>query len=544
LRCLIAVEKEIATVIRDNLHGCGLYPGWEFDICENAGDLTTWSRENFDVLVLSRFLPGEDPLSLLGMLRTFFPSTHIVLLAGKESEQRRQYIKAAHKYGLDNIVTGRKLPGDRPYNIFAALTSARTETFLEWEDGNEDTISEEGVQEEIHYEEIQTQVEASPIINESGVDMPQLCRSMDRNNPDSAIVVEVRSSEISNASQMASTTSGGNMTSIHAQGIDTPIRRVFIRKPGDKKNVFVGSNMGGVDKTTVAQEISHDRTFTRTGREQKGKIILVTANKGGVGKTTVGVALAINLARAGVKACLADFDLAGPNVAAFFNIKNGTGLEVISRRNDLQRVLPDITVKVEENLYVLPGIMDKTLPAISPDLILETVEILAEEYDVVVCDTPPGFWEKDWLLDVFPRADMIMSVVDQSKFSEVETRDYAPKLIMMGVDPSRIRIVCNRFNPKLDNVKKVEAFYNAGLKKSKVLPRVIVTIPENWESFVKNGYKADIPGINDPLSPWRRLSDEIGKTFSFNLRHLKKPQKKEGLFGVFKRMKPRKPDVT
>ncbi|OPY63683.1 MAG: Septum site-determining protein MinD [Pelotomaculum sp. PtaU1.Bin065] len=528
MRCLIAAEKEIAPVIRDNLNGCGLYPGWEFDICENAGDLTTWSRENFDVLILSRFLPGEDPLSLLGMLRTFFPSTHIVLLAGKESEQRRHYIKAAHKYGLDNIVTGKKLPGERPYNIFAALTSARTETFLEWED--EDTVSEENTPNEIHN---QADLTPASLVSEV-VDMPQPCRTMNQNNPDSAIVVELRSSEISTASQMASSTSGGIMTSIHAQDTDTPIRRGFIRKPGEKKNVFAGSKMGGVDETTVAQEISHDRTFTRTGREPKGKIILVTANKGGVGKTTVGVALAINLTRAGVKACLADFDLAGPNVAAFFNIKNGTGLEVISRRNDLQRVLLDITVKVEENLFVLPGIMDKTLPAISPDLILETVEILAEEYDVVICDTPPGFWEKDWLLDVFPRADMIMSVVDQSKFSEVETRDYAPKLIMMGVDPSRIRIVCNRFNPKLDNVKKVEAFYNAGLKKSKVLPRVIVTIPENWESFVKNGYKADIPGINDPLSPWRRLSDEVGKTFSFNLRHLEKPQKKKGLFGGFK----------
>ena len=54
--CLIAVEENAASVIRDNLIDSGLYPGWEFPLCNNAKELVLWNRNNVDVLLLSRFL--------------------------------------------------------------------------------------------------------------------------------------------------------------------------------------------------------------------------------------------------------------------------------------------------------------------------------------------------------------------------------------------------------------------------------------------------------------------------------------------------------
>lgn len=122
--CIIAAERELAQVIVKNLKKNDLYKGWEFDVCHEAGKLEMWSRENPDVLVLSRFLPGEDPFRLLGRLGALFSATHVVLLAGPQSEHQRAYIKAAQKAGMCNIVTG-KLPGDRPYTIFAALKSPK-----------------------------------------------------------------------------------------------------------------------------------------------------------------------------------------------------------------------------------------------------------------------------------------------------------------------------------------------------------------------------------------------------------------------------------
>jgi len=59
------------------------------------------------------------------------------------------------------------------------------------------------------------------------VDMPQLCRTMNRNNPDRAIVGELRSREIIAASQMASSTSGGFWSTGHAGDINTLRTRIW-----------------------------------------------------------------------------------------------------------------------------------------------------------------------------------------------------------------------------------------------------------------------------------------------------------------------------
>ncbi|KUK11509.1 MAG: Type II secretion system protein E [Clostridia bacterium 41_269] len=59
------------------------------------------------------------------------------------------------------------------------------------------------------------------------VDMTQLCKTMNRNNPDRAIVGELRSKEIIAASQMASSTSGGFWTTGHAGSINDLRTRLF-----------------------------------------------------------------------------------------------------------------------------------------------------------------------------------------------------------------------------------------------------------------------------------------------------------------------------
>ncbi|NLO89480.1 MAG: CpaF family protein [Clostridia bacterium] len=59
------------------------------------------------------------------------------------------------------------------------------------------------------------------------VDMTQLCKTMNRNNPDRAIVGELRSKEIIAASQMASSCSGGFWTTGHAGDIHDLRTRLF-----------------------------------------------------------------------------------------------------------------------------------------------------------------------------------------------------------------------------------------------------------------------------------------------------------------------------
>ncbi|MGB9846524.1 MAG: AAA family ATPase, partial [Desulfotomaculales bacterium] len=256
-------------------------------------------------------------------------------------------------------------------------------------------------------------------------------------------------------------------------------------------------------------------------------------NKGGVGKTTAAIALSLVLSRSGIRTCLCDFDFGGPNVAVFFDIKNKPGIEKLSGKSHVERFAKELLVRVENNLVVLPGPMDKTLPYFEPGQLAEIVDFLAQEY-LVVGDTPPEFWTKPWLDGLFPRADLVLAVVDQSKFSEAETKDYAPKLLLQGVDPSRIRIVCNKFSAKLHSVKKVEAFFNAGIKAKKDLPRVIAAVPEDWEEFVKGGYRANIPRLDDPSSPWQKLAQEVAKELGLPIVTNGKQERKKP-FSLFRR---------
>ncbi|MGI9862520.1 CpaF/VirB11 family protein [Moorella naiadis] len=59
------------------------------------------------------------------------------------------------------------------------------------------------------------------------VDMTQLCKTMNRNNPDRSIVGEIRSKEIIAASQIASSTSGGFWTTGHAGDVNDLRTRLF-----------------------------------------------------------------------------------------------------------------------------------------------------------------------------------------------------------------------------------------------------------------------------------------------------------------------------
>lgn len=419
--CLIAAEPGSAEVILENLQK--VYPDWVFETCASSGDLQGYGGDRPDVLLLSRFMPGEE---MLRHIPSMFPASHIVLLAGTLNESARAYIRRAKQRGLENIVTG-KLPGDKPYTIFAALTQARQkfteEEGLEWEESRE-----------------------------------------------------------------------------------------------DRENAT---------ESTVRTERANPYY-----RRRAGHFVIAAANKGGVGKTTVAVSLSLVMARAGIPTVLTDFDFGGPNVATFFEVKNKPGIEKLAgkKRPDM---IQELLIEVSPGLFILPGPQDNTMPYFEPEQLTEIVNVLSEEY-LVIGDTPPEFWTKPWLEGLFSRADLVLAVVDQSKFSEAETRDYAPKLVMMGVEPERIRVVCNRFNPKLHNVRKVESFFNSGFKKLKNPPQVIATVPEDWVSFVQKAYQGEAAGMEDSYSPWEVLGRKVAGDLGLPFRATG-AQKKKSMFSFLRR---------
>lgn len=481
--CVLAVEAEIAEIIKTNLKKIEPYAKWRFDTCEHAWKLDEYSRKNPDVLVLSRFLPGEEPIELLKHINTLFPGSHIVLLVGDVDEKCRGYLRAARSHGLNNYVVG-KLPGDRPYTLLVALTQPR-ET---GEDFNGEEIAEETV-----------------------INVKQ--------RPDKAMMGKEES-------EIAQYNYPGNT---EREGIFTPEDRLTYTTGTESKPMLENKRITFISKNKKERK----RRFNRGG-----VFTMVTSNKGGVGKTTVSVTMAVALARSGVPTVITDFDLEGPNVATFFDIKDVPGIEYLAGRSINPHYLEDLLVEKEENLFVLPGVMNKTLPVFEQGQLLEIVEGLMETFPVVIGDTPPGFWTKEWLTELFMQADIVFSVVDQSKFSEQETRDYAPRLLLAGVEPDRIKIVLNRFNPKLHNARIIEKHFCAGFKENvpqKLLPRVAATIPEDWVAYTQKSYKGEVVGLDDIYSQWHRLAEEVARLAGYQY---KKPEKKKKGFGsIFKRLR-------
>lgn len=462
MRCLIAAETETAEQIKYNLEKSGLYPGWEFHTCTGAGELPGWSRKEVDILLLSRFLPGEDPLKLMERLKVIFPAVEVILLAGTAGEQRNAYLRAAESEGFTNVITGR-LPGDRPHTIFAALNQAR-EKVEEYEqlEKQEKEKAETTAEQEVKSDDFQ-----NPPSQTSGLE--------DRDTIKNALA-EVRERAGDSAEVL------------------------------DKLNEII--QILESQQQSGRQEVVIEKSLKR-GSRQNGILVLSSANKGGVGKTTVAVTLAVALSQAGVPTALVDFDLGAPDVAAMLGIKEVPGLEAIAGRRITRNALADLVVR-KNGLDILPGPMDSTIPGFKQGELLQILNVLAEMYPVVVCDTPPEYWTKPWLEEIFARADYVLAVVDQSILSENETRAYAPYLLTMGVLPGKIGIVLNKYSPKLHNPRKVEQIFSSGFKKEvKKRPRVVAVIPEDWTTHVQKGYKGEVPGLEDVYSQWHKLAGDI-----------------------------------
>lgn len=238
--------------------------------------------------------------------------------------------------------------------------------------------------------------------------------------------------------------------------------------------------------------------------EPEGGFALTYSNKGGVGKTTAAVSIAQVLAECGVKTVVCDFDVGGPDVASYFDLKPERGLESLRERDVFS-----LLVRVSDRLWVLPGPVAAEAPRFSGEELLAAVSALRREF-VVVGDTPPAPWEKEFLHPLFAEADIVFAVVDQSKFSVKETEAYAPTLLAMGVVPERIRIVVNRYTPKLASLREIERAFCAGFRKGvKQLPRIAAAVPEGWEEQVRAGYRGELLNREEWFKAARELVGSI-----------------------------------
>lgn len=556
MKCVIAAEPGAAEVIREKLIKTGLYKEWEFYLCTDVRGLFDWSMQRPDVVMVSRFLPGVEADALVRRLKEFFPTSHVVLLVGEVDERCTAYIKLAQEAGIHNIVTGR-LPGDRPYTIFAAFKYCLEDgefRRLVWEDQKDTVVAPAGRQEEISFRQT-THGRADfghqqqERIRTGNVDFETASENDGEENfvLDAADIENIRQKVLAEILQEREKEKGLSSSSSSSRFYD---KDRSTRVAGARERLVTEpiqvAPYGGYDTGSPSHKTRDAEVIAGFSRQdvrlqygvtcEKGVLVLVAANKGGVGKTTVAITIATALARAGIPVVLWDLDFGGPDIASFFNLESGQGIEALAGKPVRRQYLELILTQPEENLYVLPGPMDKTLPSFKPEEIAQMASVLSEMFPVIICDTPPEFWIKPWVADIFSLADKVLAVVDQSKFSEDETATYAPCLIGMGVAPEKISIVLNRFSPKLHSAREVERCFNSGFRKdipARSLPRVVATIPENWTTYVQKGYKGEVVGLDDAYSQWHRLAADIASMAGYEYR-LPEGDRKKKLLGFLR----------
>jgi len=116
--------------------------------------------------------------------------------------------------------------------------------------------------------------------------------------------------------------------------------------------------------------------------------LLVTSMGAKEGKSTVASCLAVSMARNGLKVLLIDGDMRRPQVHAYFQIENNTGLSAYLAGNASKDL---ITRQVVSNLDILtsgpvPPNPSELLSSGRLDVLLEKVK---EKYDMVIMDAPP-----------------------------------------------------------------------------------------------------------------------------------------------------------
>lgn len=179
-----------------------------------------------------------------------------------------------------------------------------------------------------------------------------------------------------------------------------------------------------------------------------GRIVAVSSGKGGVGKSMVATALALSLARSGLRVGLFDLDFTGPSTHIILGIPSN-----VQPKEEKGLVPPDVEGLTYMSLVYFVG--DNPAPLRGSDVSNALIELLAVtkwgELDFLVIDMPPGIG--DAVLD-------LVRLVDRIEFLIVTT----PSLLAFEVVKKQLALLLELEKPiigiienmKMDNSKCIQ----------------------------------------------------------------------------------------
>ena len=183
----------------------------------------------------------------------------------------------------------------------------------------------------------------------------------------------------------------------------------------------------------------------------RGRVITVFSAKGGCGKTTLATNVAASLADAGNgTVALLDLDLAFGDVAIALQLfPSHTIADAVPLGEDLDGpALLSLLTNHRSGLKALVAPMEPSLAdTIDTSLTLRIIDLLREEFDYVVIDTPPAL--DDNVLGAFDRSDVValMATLDIPALKNLKLT--LETLDLIGFPRDKLKVVLNRADSKV-----------------------------------------------------------------------------------------------
>jgi pilus assembly protein CpaE len=196
----------------------------------------------------------------------------------------------------------------------------------------------------------------------------------------------------------------------------------------------------------LSEELRHTAGLApATAGRARGRIFTVFGGKGGTGKSTVATNLGVALARSGARTCLVDLDLAFGDVGIMLGLfpeRTLSDAVPMAMTLDAAGAASLVTVHGSGLHAVLSPTEPSTAEQVPADLVARLLSLFAEQYDVVLVDTPPAFTEH--VLAAVDASDEVVLVTTPEVTSIKNLKLALHTLDLLGQPADRRRIVLNR----------------------------------------------------------------------------------------------------
>ena len=242
-------------------------------------------------------------------------------------------------------------------------------------------------------------------------------------------------------------------------------------------------------RRTVPAEVPEAPKPQQTG----GRVVTVFSTKGGVGKTVIATNLGVALAREAQDTILLDLDLQFGDTGIMLQLRPSRTIfdAMLSfDRLDAEMLRGFLTEHSSGLKVLLAPVHPEDAEGITASRVAKIIGLLREMADVVVVDTPGAF--NDIVLAALDKSDDVFAVATMDVASIKNTRISLQKLLQLGYDDDRIRLVLNRADSKV--------WIEPGEVESAVEGEIAAKIPS--DRLVPRSVNKGVPVVIDsPKSP-------------------------------------------